>query len=302
MGLPRSVVTMSLLRTLSILLLVFLFLRVETSFAQERLPEQPLDTLGSESSWSLKKWGAFSMSAGIFSAVLVNSYFEWWKGSGQKWGFFDPERKRGEWFHEVGIRGMDKIGHAYSTYFFYEIQKAVLEWGGFTPEEAMWWSAGFSYGVVMLIEVGDGFSDYSFDYRDVIMNTAGLLFGVGRDMIPFMRHFNFKWGYYPEKLTFRISQNYYAGSFWLTTDIVSIITGNEGDPFIVQPAIGYSVTPRGGHPELLIGFDFDLNGLLRSDNEYLEVIRKIADPYHLPAPGMKISPGYHPRYEPFLLR
>lgn len=289
------------LRTLAFAVLVSLSLTTGTLRAQMRPAAAPKDTVWTYDGLNLKQWGALGLASGIFIGLLVDSYNAWWAGNRAKFGFYKPSQKGG-WFWEPGILGIDKAGHAFSAYFFYRIQKAVFEWGGFTPRTSTWLSAGFSWSVMALIEVGDGFSNYAFDFRDLIMNTLGVLFGVGRTEVPFMRHFNYKWSYAPETLSFRTSQHYHASTFWLTADVVSMIDGNTGDPFIVQPAIGYSVTEKGGAGELMVGIDLDFNKLLRSNNEYLEVFRKIVDPLHVPMPGVKFSPSYHPRYKALLLR
>jgi predicted lipoprotein DUF2279 len=282
--------------TTKILLFLTITLLPITAHSQPALQNESQPDDG----FNLRKYSALSASSAVFAATLIHSNIIWWKGNYSSFGFYDPE-ERGGWFDEPLIHGMDKIGHLYGSYLSYVLQKAILEWGGFDHEDARWYSVSFTMGLALLIEVADGFTDYSFDWRDLLMNGAGVLVGIGREEVPVLRHFNLKWSYIPTRWSFRYTLNYHASTFWLTADAPALLGITEGESFI-QPAVGFSITPEGRSREFVVGLDFNLNKWLRSDNQEFEVLRKTLDIIHIPAPGIKYSPEYSPKYCPVVLR
>ena len=149
---------------------------------------------------------------------MIDSYLAWWKGNYHTFGFYKPS-ELGGWFREPGILGIDKIGHSYGAYFLYRTKKNMLLWGGYSAETASWIALGFTAGVGLMIEIGDGFSNYAFDLRDLLMDASGIGYAMLQDRFPLLQNFNFKFSYYPsEKLSLRFTQHYDACVFWLTAD------------------------------------------------------------------------------------
>ena len=269
--------------------------------SSQQAPEQiDLYLYPEDDGLNFRKLSALAATSVVFTSTLVHGYINWWEGNYQPFGFYDPV-ERGGWFEEPAILGMDKIGHLYGSYLAYTVQKAILEWGGYSPGTARTLSASFAFGIGMLIELGDGFSDYSFDWRDLLMDAAGIFFGVAREEYPSLAHFNLKWSYVPDSWSMRVTKHYPSNIFWLTADVGAMVRHDDGGPSLIQPAIGFSLTDDAMHREFVFGIDFNLNSLLKSGNRELEVIRKTIDVLHIPAPGIKISGAYAPEYRAFVV-
>ncbi len=238
----------------------------------------------------------------LFTVTMIDSYLAWWKGNYHSFGFYDPSVKGG-WFGEPGILGIDKIGHFYGAYFLYKTKKNILEWGGFSEETAKWISLGFTGGVGLLIEIGDGFSSYAFDYRDLLLDAAGIGFAMLQDKIPFFQNFNFKWSYFPpDKFTLRFTQHYDGNIFWLTADVFKIFFSEDEKSLLrfIQPAIGFSVGDKGSHREFIAGLDFNLTSLFNSNDENWNLLGRTINLFHIPAPGVKYAPSRKPEYKVLL--
>ncbi len=79
------------------------------------------------------------------------------------------------WFDaDTDYGGADKIGHAWTTYLLCNVFNAVYRYWGYEPEEAALRGALSGYGMVTLVEIGDGFSRaHGFSWEDQLANTVG---------------------------------------------------------------------------------------------------------------------------------
>lgn len=261
------------------------------------------DTLKTTESFFNKKNVSLIGITGIYAVSLVHSYNMWWKDGTRKFNFFTSFG----WFNEPASLGIDRIGHFYTSYFFYHTQKEVLLWGGHDKGFATWLSAGLTGGMAILIEIGDGFTEFGFDYRDLIFNLGGLGYGILQDEVPFFRNFNFKWSYFPpEGIKFppKFTEHYDGHIYWFTANIHNLFKESVGDfwPEFIQPAIGFSVADIGKRREFIFGLDFNLLPLFNLEDENWRLIGKTSDMIRfIPAPGIKYSPSRKPEYRLLML-
>jgi len=94
----------------------------------------------------------------VLVGSLVGAYVVWWKDDFGPFRFYS-----GDWFNDTGLNGIDKVGHFYTSYLFYHLQKDLLLWGGHSEEFAFWTSTILTFGFALIVEVGDAFSPYGFD-------------------------------------------------------------------------------------------------------------------------------------------
>jgi hypothetical protein len=233
--------------------------------------------------------------SGIYVGSIVDSYIIWWKDDKRPFTF-----KSGSWFSNSD-NGIDKLGHFYTSYAFYKIQKNIFLWGGYTPETSRMLSGSLTLLMALIIEFGDGFSRYGFDYKDFSFNAAGLAYGILQDEVSFLRNINFKWSYYPSTgFAFppKFSDHYEGHIYWLTLNVNGIL----GDfwPEYIQPAVGYSIS-KDLQREYILGLDLNLLPLFRSESPLTEYIGEIINLFHLPSPGVKYSEFNTPEYKLFLL-
>jgi hypothetical protein len=101
--------------------------------------------------------------------------------------------------------GMDKLGHAWSTFVLTEFFTDGIEIGGGDRRHAPITGAVLAMGLMTYIEVFDGFSkDHGFSHEDLIVDAAGALLSITRRTVPGMRDLvDFRLLYTPDKSTLR---------------------------------------------------------------------------------------------------
>lgn len=243
--------------------------------------------------------------ASIYAVSIYEAYSMWWADETSSFRFIEHKHPL---FQDPSHLGMDKVGHFYTSYYFYHIQKEVLLWGGYSDSYSKYLSALLSSSFALLIEVGDAFSPYGFDYKDLIFNLAGVGYGLLQDKYPFLQNFNFKWSYFPHNGLSGLgnfSDQYYDQIYWLTFDVHNIVGESKYNywPKFLNLAIGYSISqdhPRGR--EFTFGFDLNLKEIFKTQNPEWKLLRNSVDLLHIPMPGVKFKPNGKPEYRGILLR
>lgn len=243
--------------------------------------------------------------ASIYAVAMFEAYSMWWADDSRSFHFLEYEHSL---FQDPWHLGMDKVGHFYTSYFFYHLQKDVLQWGGYSESYSKYLSAILSGSFAVLIEVGDAFSKYGFDYKDLMFNLAGIGYGFLQDEYPYLRNFNFKWSFVPHNGFSNVgnfSEQYYDQIYWLSFDVHNIIGKSEHNfwPKFLNLAVGYSISqnnPR--RREFTFGFDLNLKEIFKTKNPELKLFRNTVDMLHVPMPGVKFNTHGKPEYKGFLLR
>lgn len=155
--------------------LLTMALSTSTAIAQDSTLYSPFTPLPG---WHARKVIATTVGGGFLVGSLVSSYYDWWKGTGEPFHFVSEGT-----FEDYSL-GIDKIGHAYTSYCYYWTFKNVLEWGGYEHETAFWWAAGASAFFAISIEIGDGFSPYGFSFEDLAFNLEGSATAYCRQRFP----------------------------------------------------------------------------------------------------------------------
>jgi hypothetical protein len=247
--------------------------------------------------WNARKIMATVGMGGVLLGSMISSYYEWWKGEGEPFHFVDDGA-----FHNYSL-GVDKIGHAYTSYFYFHAFRNLLLWGGFDRSTALWWAAGTSGFFALSIEIGDGFSSYGFSFPDLCFNMVGLGWGVLQTEVPFLQNFNFKWSYVPSdgyRFPPRFTSRYDAHTYWLTFNIHNLLPASLSEywPSLLQLAVGYGVTDGLTKRKLAIGLDWNLKSF-DVTNDDLRLLLRTADMIHLPAPAVRFVEGEPPEFKLF---
>ncbi len=280
-----------------LLVTTFLFIFVSPIHSQEISEESTSSTIFSKKNISI------AIISGVYLSTLIDSYTTWWKDDKQPFKFSDGTH----WFGKSNAYGIDKLGHMYTSYFFYNTLKNLFVWGDFAPSTATWLSGTLTFGLAVLIEIGDGFSKYEFGFEDLTFNTIGLTYGILQDKIPFFQNINIKWSYFPtEGFTFppKFSEHYDGHIYWLTFNIHNMFEKSLGIfwPEIIQPAVGYSVENMASQTEFIFGLDFNLLSLFKTKDENVKLISNTLNLFHIPPlPGVKFNPDTKPDYKMFIV-
>ena len=105
-----------------------------------------------------RKLTATTAVGGLLLTSLIWSYDTWWRDAGRPFHFVTQD-----WLNGPGL-GIDKVGHFYTSYFYYNTFRNLMLWGGYEPSTSEWWAAGAAAFFAVAIEVGDGITpQYGFD-------------------------------------------------------------------------------------------------------------------------------------------
>jgi hypothetical protein len=239
---------------------------------------------------------ASGIMAGIIGTSVVWSVDAWWQGRSHPFNFYNEG-----WFNDYSL-GVDKVGHAFASYFYFHTFHNVMLWGGFEPDAAFWWGAGITEFLALSLEVGDGFSTFGFSYEDLTANTVGLAYGMLQTQVPFFQNFSLKWSYIPTGVRdgLNFTQHYDAHTYWLSVNVHELLPAQWAEywPRFVQLAAGYSID--GLRREGVIGLDFNLE-VFPAPNPDILLLQKTFNMFHIPAPAVKFTESKEPQYYLFHL-
>jgi hypothetical protein len=274
-------------------LIVILLIAWQASPAQDTLARAPLTT--SDHALSPRKVIATGLVGGILVGSLVSSYFDWWKDSAEPFHLVDDGL-----FNNYSL-GIDKLGHSYTSYFYFHSFRNVMLWGGYDEGTAFWWAVGTTAFFAVSIEIGDGLSPYGFSLYDLAFNLGGLGFGMAQVAVPFLANFKLKWSYVPAdgyRWPPHFTDHYDAHTYWLAVNVHNLLPHDWRDywPEFIQLAVGYGVDDHQSKREAVIGLDLNLGAFQVGDPD-LKLVQQTLDLFHYPAPAVKFTQGKAPKFK-----
>ena len=262
---------------------------------RQPLPAERLKPMPLRPTTPARRYIATGMVGALLGGSLISSYFDWWQGADRKFHTSDDGM-----FNNYSL-GIDKAGHAYTSYFYFHTFHNVMRWGGYDERTARWWAFGTAAFFAVSIEVGDGLSDFGFSFGDLGFNMAGLGYGLAQTYVPFLRNFNLKWSYVPQegyRWPPRFTEHYDAHIYWLTVNVHNLLPDDARPwwPEFLQLAVGYGVDEKQTRREGFIGLDLNLR-VFRPTQPDLRLLVQTVDLFHIPMPGIKTTGGRSPRYQ-----
>ncbi len=247
---------------------------------------------------------------GIVAHSIFTTYVEykwWWKGD------YHPFTFEVEGFVNDYSVGVDKLGHMYTSHFYFHTLHDLLRWGGYEESTSLWVSAIIPFVYAFSIELGDGFSSFHFSPDDLAFNTMGIVYGVLQEEYPLLKNFKYKWSYFPSashlnSFVHPFSADYDSHIYWITFNVHNLLPERISHywPRFLNLAVGYggqniSIGDEG--PKLrkfAIGFDYDLTSI-PLDGDTWDLIKNLVDNFHFPAPGVRIIQNEPAKFKPLLL-
>lgn len=275
-------------------LLVCMLLSVPRVYAQDSVVVT--DGFRLKPDFTGRKVIATGAIGGLLVTSLIWSYDTWWRDAGRPFHFQSENWLNGPFL------GLDKVGHFYTSYFYFHTFRNIMLWGGYEASRSDFWATVAAAFFALAIEVGDGITpQYGFDYQDIVFNFGGIGYGLLQNRVPFLKHFNFKWSYVPNegyKFPVRFTDNYDAHMYWLTCDIDKLLPPAIEPywPDFLQIAIGMGVDERSTRREFAVGFDLNIESLFSTENEDWLLVEKTVNMFHVPLPAIKFTEGKEPRY------
>lgn len=274
-----------------LVLLIFPFLTVA----------QPID---STQLVNKKRLRTFAIGGTVaYGATLAGLSHLWYADSkSQPFQFFNDNA---EW------KQVDKLGHFFSSFYFSYGTSRALQWCNVNKKKSDLVGSLVGFGVMLPIEILDGFSDaYGASTGDLIANAGGSAFYLGQSML---------WGevrIYPKfsfhrtdfaplrpdllgnDLTSEILKDYNGQTFWLSFDMdkfirfprwLNLAAGYGAEGMIY--ARDYQNTEAGydkPYRQYYISIDFDLTAV-KSRSKFLRTLLFVANTIKLPAPALEFS-------------
>ena len=183
-------------------------------------------------------WIVTGVSAGMVALLLAWGTEAWWSDGLRPFsinnaGGFGPETYAG---------GADKAGHCFSVYVLTHFGTALYRALGMSPDRAAWYSAVATVLLGNWFELIDGFTDYGFEYGDVIANTAGATLGLLTELYPaFGDAFGMRISYVPssdflhhDKSVLKWINDYSGMSFYADVKLRGVLRLFHRDPGLAR--------------------------------------------------------------------
>lgn len=153
---------------------------------------------------------------------------------------------------EIEWLGLDKAGHALTTYSVSRAGYYLMQLGGLSEKKSAWY--GGLYGLLALtpVEVMDGFSsEYGFSMPDMIANVSGTALFTLQQLTWQEQRITPKFSYHPTRFAAlnpallgrnfpeRLLKDYNGQTYWLSVNPNSFAAGENWAPRWLNIAIGY---------------------------------------------------------------
>jgi hypothetical protein len=129
-------------------------------------------------------------AGGVFAFITLLGVTNW------DWGSASFHFHSEGWFgKDTSSMGLDKFGHAYSTYLITEYLTSSIRQHAKRPAGNAISAGILAMGLMTYVEIFDGISkEHGFSWEDMVADTAGMAFSVLRSHVPGMK----------DKLDFRL--------------------------------------------------------------------------------------------------
>ncbi len=254
--------------------------------------------------------------ATLFAQQAASMYIEykwWWQRN------YHPFAINNDGGYNNYSLGIDKVGHFYTSYMYFNTLNELFKWGGFSNKTRLILSTALPLLWATSIEIGDGFSSYEFNPDDLTANSLGIIYALIQDQVPYMQNFKFKYSYFPSRFYqdrhykgWALTTDYNGHIYWLSMNVNGLLpqTAKPYWPKYVNLIIGYGVNNYTeianrlpGYEmqrEFCVGLDINLNAF-PVKNQTIKTLRNMLDYFHYPAPGFKKTGAEPWKFIPLLL-
>ena len=180
----------------------------------------------------------------IYSGTMIGLYNIWYKDYPQSTFHFINDN--GEW------QGLDKLGHATTSYWVGRLGYESFKWAGVKEKHAIWFGGSAGFIFLTTIEILDGFSaEWGASSGDLIANAVGAGMFIGQQLGWKEQRFVLKFSYHPtEYAQYRpdllgstamesVIKDYNGHTYWLSGNIYSFLHKESRFPKWLNVAVGY---------------------------------------------------------------
>jgi hypothetical protein len=211
---------------------------------------------------------------------------------------------------------MDKIGHAFTSYYVGKLGMEALDWAGETKRNQLIYGATLGFAFLTSVEILDGFSEeWGFSTGDLIANAAGTGLLIGQELLWNEQRINFKYSFHttkyadirPELLGENFIQqalkDYNGQTYWLSANLWSfhkkskipkwinvafgygaegMLSGNK-DTFIDQ-----NIPDTERFRQFYLSLDIDLTKI-KTNSKFLKTVFSTINFIKIPAPTVELN-------------
>lgn len=247
--------------------------------------------------------GFVAVSAAVYTLSLAGLHHVWYRDNPQQsFRFFNDHA---EW------KQVDKVGHFYSAFYLSYSTAAALRWCAVKPAKADLIGSLVGFGVMLPIEILDGFSTaYGASSGDLLANAGGAAFYLGQtllwDGIRIYPKYSFHQTHYApvrpkilgNDLPSELFKDYNGQTYWLSVDMdkfmrfpkwLNLAVGYGAEGMIYardsqNAEAGYALPYR----QYYLSIDFDLRAI-KSNSKFVNTLIFVASMIKLPAPTIEFS-------------
>lgn len=228
-----------------------------------------------------------------------------------------PFNVREDWNYACQI---DKIGHGFAAMAIARTITDLYTYTGVGRGTSLLIGTLGGLGWQSYIEIMDGFGEgWGFSPSDFISDVLGSVYPIAQEYYTPLRNFNFKLSYYPTPFLTtgvyqqdvdgndvlvkkgNVTEDYAGQVYWLSVNIHEYLPKKLKKywPEWLSIAVGYSLFNWNGlleyhyrvtDRELWLSLDYNLEKL-PGDTEFLKLLKRIFNQFHLPAPAVRLTPS-----------
>lgn len=209
---------------------------------------------------------------------------------------------------------MDKMGHAFSSYYIGKMGMDALGWAGESKKNQLIYGATIGFVFLTTVEIFDGFSEeWGFSTGDVLANALGTGLLIGQELLWNEQRIQYKFSFQtssyaqnnPDKLgentLQQIIKDYNGQTYWLSVNLWSFFKDSK-IPKWLNIAIGYganglpeeSINPLIYPPityesyrQFFTSIDIDLTKI-KTNSHFLKTTFNIFNFLKIPAPTIEL--------------
>jgi len=228
------------------------------------------------------------------AGVLYSGHKWWWKGEYHKFNF------QYEGFLNDYAYGVDKCGHFYISYLYFNVVLNTMKWGGYSDKISTRTAIFIPFLWALTIEIADGYTKYAFSPDDLFANSLGITYGLLQTKYPYLQNFHVKWSYFPTDVDkwmrndLSFTADYDGHFYWLSCNTHELLPSacKKYWPKFLNLAVGYgalNVSHGSTAPKIrkfAIGLDYNLAAIPIKGNT-TRVIIHMLDYLKFPAPAFR---------------
>ncbi len=242
----------------------------------------------------------------VYTASMIGLSQAWYKN--QLSGDFRFFNDNAQW------NCMDKFGHAYSTYQMSRIGFEMFRWTGMSDKKSAIWGSVLSQGLMIPIEILDGFSEYyGFSWGDILANITGAGLYLSQQLLWHRQMVKMKFSFHttsyaplrPEVLgentLQQLLKDYNGQTYWFSLDIYNMLRKDNKFPKWLNVALGYGANEMiygsenenaehgyNSYRQYFFSVDWDLSHI-RTRKKGIKILLFIVDMVKLPAPAIEFN-------------